>query len=102
MARRRLVDVDDNYLACRELRHPWEWRGDLSIIKRGSRIVGWERVLICPRCDTQRAESIEADGRKSPGRYTYPEGYQLHGIERPTKAAVRLEWIRRATEKGTR
>ena len=79
---------DDVFLACRDLRHPWELVG----YYRQDGVV--RRILECARCGTQRHDKWHNDGEREPSHYNYVEDYQVEGGF--DTWAVRREVIRRA------
>ncbi len=92
-AESKLEVLDDNFLACRDIRHLWEVTRDFYVYEmaheaskktpKGALIVA--RDLKCPRCKTLRREvyvqrtwGIE----KIRNTYSYASGYRVHGIPR--------------------
>lgn len=76
-------DLDTNYLLCRDLGHPWEYKGHDG---RGS------HLLYCPRCETDRVREIDGRGFSVGNRYrNRPQGYSVKGIgwDANARAAMR-------------
>ena len=88
--------TDRGLLACRDLRHAWDWDTDSEVVRLGRHRREFTRHLVCLRCATTRTDTYEI-GRnyvaKVHTRYGYPEGYKVPGgisVE-----AVRLELFTR-------
>lgn len=64
----------DEYLDCRDLRHPWS--------KIGAYYVGKQihRTLVCTRCGTEATDVWTSTGRRLARRYKYAKGYQAKGL----------------------
>lgn len=83
-----LHESKDDYLVCRDLRHPWEIQGmfyvDAEIHRR----------LVCPRCKTVATDRWTPRGVRIARHYQYPKGYQTPGVRiRPVD--VRKEVLQR-------
>lgn len=84
-----LKSLDDEYVQCRDLRHPWEvvgyYRADGGVRRR----------LKCPRCGTQRIDEWTKSGHRMGTRYEYAPGYQLKGTGGASNEQIRVEVLRR-------
>lgn len=78
-------NLDEAYLECRDLRHPWQLMGYFRI---GSAVA---RQLSCPKCHTIRKDVWTAGGERLSSGYTYPEGYQVKG----SGGGIRPDMVRR-------
>lgn len=83
------------FLDCRDMGHTWRpwgarWHGDAA---------GFERVLRCGRCKTERVQIVTRFGSVISNRYRYPEGYVTPKLDeehpRITRDQFRLESIAR-------
>lgn len=84
-------DLPDSFIMCRDMGHTWRpFRARFS-----SDANGYERVLRCGRCKTERSQTISMSGLILSGAYTYPEGYQAPAgtgrIDGNGRGALRLE-----------
>jgi len=83
-----LKALDDGYLECRDLRHPWAvvgyFRDDGHVCRR----------LLCERCEMVRIDRWLPNGGRDTPRYYAPEGFHLIGT-RATGQDVRVEVLRR-------
>jgi hypothetical protein len=79
----------DEYLHCRDLRHPW------SVV--GLFYVGKEvhRKLVCERCGTEATDRWSPKGARIARQYKYAEGYQAHVGIRIKPIDVRREVLQR-------
>ena len=80
---------------CRDLRHAWFQDGDTVLTRRKGQVKTFERTIVCQRCGTSKVEQYRVTKRtveRESVRYTYADGYMLHGAERVTVADVR-RWI---------
>lgn len=100
-----LMDLPDDWVMCRDMRHAWHVLEDFHVVTTQARhIQELGRTLICLRCNTLRVETYHA-GRfgldKVRQHYTYPENYQIKGVPRGVKpqSIVQQEQYRRAMEK---
>jgi hypothetical protein len=93
----RLVDMEPDYLLCRDLRHPWQPYD----AKRDSKSKTITRVLVCPRCGTLRHDVMDYFGFVLSQRYTYPKGYKMPGgpMVSGDRAMIRLLNTTRGFEK---
>lgn len=92
-----VADTPDDYLDCRDLRHPW---ADASYRVNGGEV---ERSLVCARCGTVRNDRWTLGGERVGSSYQYAEGYQFVGLlDGPDATAVRREVIRRHVDAPTR
>src|SRR4051812_32477648 len=87
-----VVDISEESLVCRDLRHPWNRVTDFVLVKtRGAPSI-FTRHLKCPRCDTQRFDTYAVPSFELLKTKTvYPKDYQLHGL----KERVRISEVRR-------
>lgn len=95
-ARRRLTDLDDVHLQCRDLRHTWEQRSAWT--ERAGRTQQVHRLLRCARgCGTFRWDTYNARTmERTHVSYRYDDRYLLQGNERPPNGdEVRTEVFRR-------
>lgn len=78
----------EEYLECRDLRHPWKVQGLFFV---GTEI---HRRLVCPRCKTVATDRWTPKGERIARQYQYPKGYQAKGVRiRPID--VRKEVLQR-------
>lgn len=89
--------LKESFLYCREMGHNWR---PLSAgrFKDG----GYERILRCSRCRTERHQEITARGVVFSNKYVHPEGYLHKGMGRIVgdgRGLLRLESIRRIVAK---
>lgn len=94
---RRIDDIPEDYLACRDLLHAWTpydariRRADTT----GRREI--HRVLRCSRCKTLRTQRLDMQGRILSNSYSeYPEGYLLTGtghLSAADRAAIRVRAV---------
>lgn len=101
-----LVDLPDNFVVCRDMRHSWEIDRDFHVLSTTtSGVHEISRVLKCARCETRRQERYVAKNGigldKVRQSYQYAEGYQIPGVPRGAKpsAIVQQEQYRRAMER---
>ena len=92
-----VLDLNDQQLLCRDIGHTWRpFRAYLTEY-------GYERILRCPRCRTERAQSLSPRGHVLEGHYSYPDGYLApKGVGRMDSDArdlLRLESIGRLIAK---
>jgi len=93
---KRLRDLPDEFLACRDLRHAWEELGYFR--ERGSGRGGGPiiRKLRCLRCGTLRRDILSNSfAEKTTHYYGHPEGYRLEGMGRAAIEEVRREVVKR-------
>ena len=88
--------LSEAFLLCRELGHNWKpWT---AAIADG----GYERVLRCPRCRTERHQLLDSRGHPVSGHYVYADGYQHKGLGRIVgegREMLRLESVLRTVSK---
>lgn len=105
---RRLQEMPDNWVNCRDMRHAWAVENDFHVVtqaqEKGRRTMHVGRDLICMRCPTVRHEVYIATRHgleKISQSYSYPEGYCIPGVPRGVKpqAIIQQEQYRRAMEK---
>jgi len=93
---KRMRDLPDEFLACRDLRHAWEELGYFR--ERGSGRGGGPiiRKLRCLRCGTLRLDILSNSfAEKTTHYYGHPEGYRLEGMGRAAIEDVRREVVKR-------
>lgn len=83
-----LHQLDDEFLECRDLRHPW---GVVGYFRDNGHVC---RKLVCPRCEMERIDRWTPNGGREPARYAAPQGYYLKGSS-ATAQDVRVEVLRR-------
>lgn len=71
-------DLPDEFLLCRELGHNWLPYGIPGRYRDG----GYQRVLRCNRCKTERHIEISNRGVVTASQYKHPDGYLLEGLGR--------------------
>jgi hypothetical protein len=83
-----------SFLQCRELGHIWKpWTARFDEEHNS-----FERALRCPRCKTERHETLSLRGAKLKNHYVYPDGYTTDGLGRIVgegRDALRVESITR-------
>lgn len=89
--------LPERFLYCREMGHNWR---PLSAgrFKDG----GYERILRCARCRTERHQELTAWGIVMKSKYIFPDGYISKGLGRIVgdgRGILRLESIKRITAK---
>jgi hypothetical protein len=94
--------LSDAYIMCRDMGHTWRpFRARFD-----PEVNGYQRVLRCGRCKTEREQTISASGLILSGHYNYPDGYSLPaGTGRLTgegRGALRLESTLRLISKDER
>lgn len=100
-----LMDLPDDWVMCRDMRHAWAVVEDFHVTERkGTRVQTIARILGCIRCATLRKETYVHNGYgldKIGQGYQYPEGYQIKGVPRGVKpqAIIQEEQYRRSMEK---
>lgn len=104
----KTTDLHDNdHLACRDLKHAWQWENDFIPVRgdddRKRRTVSVTRILTCIRCGTRRYDEYalpSMDVVKS--SYEYVDGYHMHNTKkgRIRVAEIRHEIYRRLREKA--
>ena len=82
---------------CRDLMH--SWRPHTAYETRDRRkLVGYERVLKCRTCGTERTDKLNTWGGIVGRTYAYPDGYLVKGVGRFSgeyKDAARLANVKR-------
>lgn len=100
-----LMDLPDEWVMCRDMRHAWSVLNDFHVTAgKGKVISEIKRELTCVRCKTDRVETYHHTSfglEKVHQHYRYPEHYQMKGVPRGVKpqALVQDEQYRRAMEK---
>lgn len=100
-----LMDLPDDWVICRDMRHAWSVIDDFHVTERNGRHVRTiARTLGCMRCMTLRLETYVHNGYgldKTSQHYKYPEGYQIKGVPRGVKpqAIIQEEQFRRSMER---
>jgi len=84
-------DLPDSFIMCRDMGHTWRpFRARFNPEENG-----YDRVLRCGRCKTERTQTISMSGLILSGGYSYPEGYQAPKgtgrIDGNGRGALRLE-----------
>jgi hypothetical protein len=95
-------DLPDSFLMCRDMGHTWRpYRAKFNPEENG-----YDRVLRCGRCKTERQQTISMSGMILTGHYSYPEGYQAPPgtgrIDGEGRGAMRLESTLRLISKDER
>jgi len=68
-------ELSEAFLFCREMSHTWQPH-TASRYPDG----GFRRTLLCPRCTTQRVQSLDRFGMIVSSHYDYPDGYLSAGL----------------------
>jgi hypothetical protein len=94
------AELPPDYLLCRDLRHYWQ--AYTAEVDKRSRTI--ERVLICPRCGTQRIDMMDRYGFILRTRYRYPTDYKVTGgaMTSGDRASIRLLNMPNVTDIGRR
>jgi len=99
----RPVKNPEIFAQCRSLGHEWRHRGpvteDHEEVRRPHGIV-WGTVGLrsqCADCKTDRIKWITRSGEVIT-RYTYPDGYSLHGDDRLSSQQWRSQFVTRLFE----
>lgn len=86
------ADYPQQFLDCRDLRHPWKTVG---FYHQGGDIV---RSLMCPQCNSSAYDTWSPGAnRRKPRRYDYADGYRIGGGARVSMQEVREEVLNRVT-----
>lgn len=94
-----LHDSPEEFLDCRDLRHPWQAIGVFYVQKPG-KPKEVHRKLVCTRCGTEATDRWKPNGQRIARQYKYVEGYQAEGAHiRPVD--VRKEVLTRVTVYAT-
>lgn len=88
-AKEALSTQTDEFLECRDLRHPWTAVGMFYV---GKEI---HRKLVCARCETEAVDRWTPKGGRINRQYKYPQGYQAHVGIRIKPVDVRREVLTR-------
>lgn len=88
-------ELPDRMLACRELGHVWQpYRVDPVIERR--KVRGYERVMKCKQCKTERVQLLDSRGAVMRNGYRYSTGYLADHVEKGfTRDTFRLESVTR-------
>lgn len=62
-------ELSDRYLLCRDIGHTWR------PMRAGIEQRSYWRVMRCPRCGTERHQTLSMRGEVVNGHYSYPDGY---------------------------
>lgn len=92
-------DLPEAFLHCREMGHSWA-PYTASLHKDG----GYERTLLCRRCDTRRLQGLDRRGLVVRSRYVHPEGYLSKGLGHlagEDRGVLRIASIRRRFDEGS-
>lgn len=82
---------------CRDLMHAWLPHTAYELRDKG-RLAGYERVLRCRVCGTERTEKLSTWGGLVSRSYSYPDNYLVKGVGRfdgDFKDAARLANVMR-------
>ena len=95
---KKIKDLADEFLACRDLRHAWE---ELGYFRErgtgGAATAPIIRKLQCMRCGTLRRDTLSnAFAEKTTHYYGHPDGYRLVGQGRAGIDEVRKEVVKRS------
>lgn len=93
------ASLPEKFLLCRELQHNWLPFGTPAMFRDG----GYQRVLRCNRCKTERHMELDAFGMVIRSYYEHPEGYLAEGLGRivgESRGVLRLASLTRLIEKG--
>lgn len=85
--------LPERFLYCREMGHNWR-PFSAGRYQDG----GFERILRCTRCRTQRIQGISSRGFIISSRYVHPDGYLVKGMGHiwgEGRGILRLESIKR-------
>lgn len=67
--------METEFLECRTIGHAW--RPVVSYSNRDTELnYRWEVLLRCSRCNTERADLVDSQGRLAGRAYRYREGYR--------------------------
>lgn len=66
-------ELPPSFVMCRDLGHTWK----PYTVRFDRELNSYERVLRCPRCQTERSQSMSMSGLILSNHYTYPDGYQV-------------------------
>jgi hypothetical protein len=74
--------VSADSLACRDLRHSWDYYGDLVLTEQRGQVRTFKRTLICVRCGTRRIDTYRITRSRLErvrAQYKYATGYVQPG-----------------------
>lgn len=99
-----LMELPDNWVICRDMRHAWDIYNDFHVAKNLQGVNEIRRELICMRCTSLRREiyyNTLYGLEKAKQYYQYPDRYQMQGVPRGNKpsAIINAEQYRRAMER---
>lgn len=75
-----LAGMDEDHLLCRDLGHAWRPHQAQWVPQRRQFV----ETLRCTRCKGERARLLGEHGELLANRYTYADGYLMHGLGRLT------------------
>ena len=76
-----IAELSAEALVCRDLMHAW-MPYTAGPIRDGKRLTGYERVLRCRVCTTDRIEVLNTWGGIVSRHYNYPDNYLVKGVGR--------------------
>lgn len=90
-------DISDESLSCRDLRHPWQFVTDYTLVREKGAASIITRHLMCPRCTAERFDTFGVPSfMLLSSRTKYPKGYQTRGLKKRTPInEVRREYFSR-------
>lgn len=92
--------LPESFVLCRDIGHTWkpltaQWVPADHV---------FYRTLRCPRCHTERVQTLSATGRVLAGHYLHPQGYLApkgHGhITQAERDSLRLHSVTRSVEQA--
>lgn len=90
------AELPAKMLACRELGHRWAPRTVQVVWATKKRVGGYERVMRCTSCHTERVQTLDTRGGVVTNAYRYSDGYLANHVERGfTRDTFRLESVNR-------
>lgn len=82
--------LPESFAMCRDMGHTWR----PHTARYDSELYSYTRVLRCPRCRTEREQTLGGTGLILSNRYIYPDGYQTPAgsghIDQAGRGLIRL------------
>lgn len=96
------AELPDSFIMCRDFGHTWRpFKARYNPEEQG-----YDRVLRCGRCRTERSQTISGAGLVLYGQYDYPDGYTAPAgtgrLDSEARGALRLESTLRLISKDER
>jgi hypothetical protein len=89
--------LDQTYVRCRSYGHAWD---EFSPVDMYAPMYGWRLSLRCIRCQTERHDNMDFQGRVMGRRYIYPDGYAQKGVPKVVFREALFQSLRAKLEKA--